>query len=270
MTGLAGLLDIYRAHFKAYVAVQLQYRVALVIWLIGMVLEPLIYLVVWTTVARSGGGQVGGYDAAAFAAYFIAMMLVNHVTFTWIMFEFEFRVRQGEFSPKLLRPLHPIHGDVADNVTYKVLTLTVMVPAAIVLGIVFRPALHPPPWAVAAFVPALALAFALRFVLEWMFALAAFWTTRVAALNQMYYAALLFLSGRMAPLTLFPAPVQALAAALPFRWMLAFPVELLLGRLSPADAAIGLAVQAAWLAGSLALLGVFWRIGLRKYTAVGA
>jgi ABC-2 type transport system permease protein len=74
----------------------------------------------------------------------------------------------------------------------------------------------------------------------------------------------------MAPLTLFPAPVQALAAALPFRWMLAFPVELLLGRLSPADAAIGLAVQASWLAGSLALLGVFWRTGLRKYTAVGA
>ena len=267
---MIGLLDAYRAHLKAYVAVQLQYRVSLVIWLIGMVLEPLIYLVVWTTVARASGGDVGGYDVGGFAAYFIGMMLVNHVTFTWIMFEFEFRVRNGEFSPKLLRPLHPIHGDVADNITYKLLTSLVMIPAALVLGWAFHPSLHPAPWAVGAFVVSLVLAFAVRFVLEWTFALAAFWTTRVAALNQMYYAALLFLSGRMAPLTLFPEPVQALAAVLPFRWTLAFPVELILGRLTPAEAATGLGMQVLWLGASLAVLGALWRTGLRRYTAVGA
>jgi ABC-2 type transport system permease protein len=267
---MSGLIEIYRAHFRAYAALQLQYRVALVIWLLGMIVEPLMYLVVWKAVAEAGGGQVGGYSGQDFAAYFLVMMLVNHATFSWIMHEFEWRIRHGEFSPKLLRPMHPIHGDIADNITYKTLTFAVMAPAAVVLGLVFSPAFHTTWWAVVAFVPALALAFGVRFVGEWALALAAFWTTRVAAINQMYFAALLFLSGRMAPLTLFPEPVQALAAALPFRWILSFPVELLLGRLTATEALVGFGMQTLWLGLSLGILAALWRVGLRRYTAVGA
>ena len=86
---------------------------------------------------------------------------------------------------------------------------------------------------VLAFVPAVVLAFLLRFLSGWTLALAGFWTTRVFAINEVYCVAMLFLSGQMVPLSLLPGPVQALAAVLPFRWMVAFPVELLLGRVSP-------------------------------------
>lgn len=264
------LLDTYRAYFRTQFAIQLQYRVALLIWLIGLVLEPVIYLVVWATVARSSGGVVEGYRAGDFAAYFIVLMLVNHLTFTWIHWEYEWRIRQGMFSPLLLRPIHPIHKDIADNVTYKTITLVVMIPATAGLVLAFDPVFAPPAWAAAAFAPALALAFAVRFLFEWTLAMAAFWLTRVAAINQLYFIAFLFLSGRLAPLELFPDWLQTLALLLPFRWMVAFPVELLLGRLSPTDAAIGIAAQAAWLALSLGLLTVIWRAGIRRYSAVGA
>jgi ABC-2 type transport system permease protein len=52
--------------------------------------------------------------------------------------------------------------------------------------------------------------------------------------------------------------------------MIGFPVELLLGRLTPMEALTGLAVQAVWLALSLALLRLVWRAGVRVYSAVGA
>jgi ABC-2 type transport system permease protein len=145
-----------------------------------------------------------------------------------------------------------------------------MLIAALVLALVFRPEVHSSVWAVAAFVPALLLAFVLRFLIEWTLALAAFWTTRVSAVNQGYYVAALFLSGQIAPLSLLPFPVQIAAAALPFRWMISFPVELVLGRLSPMEAATGLTVQVAWLGVALLLLRVVWRAGLRSYSAVGA
>lgn len=264
------LLDAYAAHFKAYIALQLQYRAELVIWLLGMVLEPVIYLVVWSSVARSSGGQVGGFTPAGFAAYYILFTLVNHATFSWIMHEFEFRIRNGDFSPRLLRPIHPIHSDIADNLTYKLLTSAVMLPAAIVLSLVFQPSFAPPLWAIPLFVPALALGFLVRFFFEWVLALAAFWTTRVAAINQMYFAALLFFSGRMAPLALLPAPIQAAGNVLPFRWMISFPVELLLGRLSPSAALAGLGIQLLWLLAALAVLHLGWQQALRRYTAVGA
>lgn len=266
---MRALLDLYVTSFTTMLAVQLQYRVAMVIWQIGTVLEPVVYLVVWATVARASGGQVGGYGVADFAAYYIVLMLVNHATFTWIMYEMEYRVRQGAFSPLLLKPVHPIHRDVADNVAHKILALAVLAPATLGLALAFRPTWRPEPWALALFVPSLLLAGALRFLVEWTLALATFWTTRVAAVNQLYFVVLLFFSGQMAPLALFPAPVRALAAVLPFRWMVAFPVELFLGRTPAGAAALGLAAQMAWLA--LASLGfaLVWRAGTRRYAAVG-
>ena len=121
-----------------------------------------------------------------------------------------------------------------------------------------------------AFVPALMLAFLLRFLLEWTLAPAAFWTTRVNAVNQVYFVATLFLSGQVAPLSLFPVPIQVAAAILPFRWMIGFPVELLLGRLTPIEALMGLAAQAVWLLLGLVLTRIVWRAGVRVYSAVGA
>ena len=270
LMGSGTLLDIYRAQFKNTIALQLQYRAQLVIWLLFGVLEPMVYLVVWSTVAESSGGVVAGYTVPEFAAYYIAMMLVNHLVFTWIMYEFEFNVRNGQLSPRLLRPVHPIHTYVADNVTYKMLTLVVMGPAAVVLTLLFRPEFHTPAWAVAAFVPALLLAYLLRFLTEWTVALAAFWTTRVAAINDVYGTASIFLSGWVAPLALYPAPIQVLANVLPFRWGLAFPVEVLLGRLSPSEVVAGIGVQIAWVVVAFAIMRVAWGAGVRRYTAVGA
>jgi ABC-2 type transport system permease protein len=267
---MRALWDVYVQQFKTTIATQLQYRAALVIWLIGHILEPLIYLVVWSTVARSSGGSVSGFTTAEFAAYFILLMLVNHVTFSWIMFEYDYRIRHGTLSFALLRPVHPIHADIADNVSFKLITLPVMFLAAAILAFAFRPAWHWAPWAMAALVPALVLAFLVRFLVEWTLALAAFWTTRVSAINQMYFVVVLFLSGQVAPLSLFPYPLQVIASLLPFRWMIAFPVELLLGRLTPVEALTGFAAQGIWLALSLVLLRSVWRAGVRIYSAVGA
>jgi ABC-2 type transport system permease protein len=266
---MKGLADVYAQQFKTTFASFVQYRAAIFIWMIGHVLEPLIYLVVWSVVSQSTGGSVGGYSTRDFAAYFIALMLVNHFTYTWIIYEFEYRVREGSLSFALLRPLHPIHTDIVDNVSSKLITLPMMLGSAAVLAVVFRPAFRVAPWALAAFLPAILLAFAVRFLAEWTLALAAFWTTRVSAINQAYYVAALFLSGQVAPLSLFPSPVQAAANLLPFRWMIGFPVELLLGRLTPHQAFIGFSAQAAWLVLIFFVLKVAWRAGTKTYSAVG-
>ena len=272
MTGnpLAALLEVYRAKFRTEIALQFAYRGALLVWLLGLVVQPIVYLVVWTTVASSQGGSVGEFTARDFAAYFTVLMVVNQLTFTWHFFEFEWRIRNGFFSPLLLRPIHPIHSDAVENLTFKLLTLTVVLPVAVALVVAFRASFHTQPVHVVGFMLALALAMALRFVVEWTLALAAFWVTRVAAINEAYYVAMLFLSGQVAPLELFPAPVQFAATLLPFRWIVAFPVETLLGRLSATEILVGCAVQIAWIAFALLMLRAAWRAGMRRYSAVGA
>ena len=41
-----------------------------------MVAEPVIYLVVWSTIADLSGGEVNGLTAGDFAAYYIVWTLV--------------------------------------------------------------------------------------------------------------------------------------------------------------------------------------------------
>ena len=264
------LSALYVQQFKTTLAMMFQYRASLVIWTIGQVLEPLVYLIVWSVVADSSGGSVGSYSSADFAAYFIVLMLVNQVTYTWIMYEFEYRVRKGNLSVLLLKPIHPIHSDIADNITSKIITLPIIVVIAIIFLFVFHASIAPAPWAILLFIPVLLIAFLVRFVLEWILALAAFWTTRVGAINQSYFVTLLFLSGQIAPLELLPQPVQVLSFLLPFRWLINFPVELLLGRLSFTDTLIGLGAQLGWLIVGIMLLRIIWKAGVKVYTAVGA
>lgn len=267
---MKSLFEVYLQQFKTTFASMVQYRASLIIWMIGHVLEPLVYLVVWTTVSISQGGAVGDYTTRQFAAYFVVLMLVDHVSYTWVMYEYEYRIQEGMLSFALLKPVHPIHMDIAENLSSKAITTPFMLLIAVGLSLLFHPAAAPQPWALAAAIPVLALAFLIRFFLEWCLALAAFWTTRVSAINQTYFVMILFLSGQVAPLTLFPYPLQVVAAILPFRWMIGFPVELLLGRLTPLDALIGMGAQAAWLGISYLVLRIVWKAGTRVYSAVGA
>ena len=267
---MVAFYSIYKSYFRLALMEQLQYRIAMLIWLIGGIIEPLMYLVVWRTVAQQQGGSVGGYSENDFVVYFIALMMVNHGTFTWIMWEYVFRIRTGQFSVMLLKPIHPIHSDIAYNVGYKILTLVIIGPIAALLAWSFDASWQPTLWSLAAFVPVLILAFLMRFYLEWGMAMVAFWTTRIDAMNQAYIVVGLFFSGKLAPLTLFPQIVQRAADILPFRWMLAFPVELLVGRVTPREFLIGLGAQLLWLIAGFLFMLLIYRAGIKRYAAFGS
>lgn len=264
------LFDIYVAQIKTSLAVQFQYRAAMVIWMIGRVLQPLIYLVVWTTVARARGGDVNGYSESDFAAYFIMQMIVSQATFSWIMWEYDYTIRTGQFNFKLLRPVHPIHADVADNLAYKILSLMILIPAVFLLAWLFPPTFNPQPWSILAGLLSIAIAFVVRFMIEWTLAMCALWTNRVNAINQTYEVILVFLSGFFAPLAVLPPALQVLASILPFRWLIAFPIELTLGRLTPQETLVGFACQLGWLVVARVALTLVWRAGVKKYAAVGS
>lgn len=265
----AALAGYYRRQLTTSLATNLAYRGAVAIWVLTSVIPPLVYIVVWRTVA--GSGSTGGYDAAQFVSYFLVMMVVDHLTFIWHMWEFEYRIRNGTFSPLLLRPLHPIHNDVCESLTYKLVGLVGILPAAVILGFVFHADLSgTTAGAVLAFVPALVLAMALRFLVEWCVALAAFWLTKVSAMNTVFFSLFTFLGGQFAPLSVLPGWAQTLAAWTPFPWTLSFPVEVLLGRRTGGELVLGYAAQLVWVVVALLVLRLMWGRATRRYSAVGA
>ena len=104
-----------------------------------MLAEPIVYLVVWTTIADQQGGSVQGITTGQFAAYYIVWTLVRNMNIVFTPYGWEWRIREGELSAALLRPLHPIHDDIAGFAGWKVVTIILWLPIAAVLWLVFDP-----------------------------------------------------------------------------------------------------------------------------------
>lgn len=263
------LFDLYVKNAKNAVLVELQYRLAHFIRLLGFLTEPVVYLVIWSAVVEASGGSVGGYGAGSLAAYYIVWTLVRSMNMVFTPYEFEWRVVSGYFSGLLLRPAHPIHYDISFFGGGKVVQIAMWLPIGAALTLIFRPALDPELVEVAVFLVAIWGAFVLRSILMWTLGLITFWTTRVAALFELYVVCELLLSGRLAPPSFMPGWVRVIADWLPFKWMFAFPIEVLIGQVDGAGLVTGLLAQVAWVCVAAGLLSLIWRRAVRRYTAVG-
>ncbi len=266
---LTGLPGLYAVTMRTAVQVQFQYRTANYAYLLGMIAEPVVYLVVWTTVARSHGGSVGGVSTGAFAAYYIVWTLVRNMNIVFTPYGWEERIRRGELSGMLLRPVHPIHHDIAFFAGWKFVVIVLWLPIAAVLGLLFRPTFHISALEVVVFVVAIWGAYLIRTMLLAILGMVTFWTTRVSALYDTYFTAELLLSGRLLPLVLMPAWVGTAAGVLPFKYTFGYPIEVLAGDLSTGELLGGLAVQVGWILASTALMALVWRVAVRRYSAVG-
>jgi ABC-2 type transport system permease protein len=263
-----GLVDVYLAEARIAIAQQIQYRVANYMYMLGMVAEPVIYLVVWSTVAQQQGGSVGGYTPGALAAYYIVWTLVRNINIVFTPFGWEWRIREGQLSAQLLRPLFPIVEDLAFFLGWKPVVIVLWLPIAAFLAFVFHPVLSPSPLAIAVFAVSLLGAYLIRSLNQTSLGLITFWTTRVGPIFHLYIALELLLSGRLVPLSLMPDWVQRLADVLPFRWTFGFPIEALVGNLSNAQLLGGLAMQLFWIAVGAVLVRVVWHFAIKRYSAV--
>ncbi len=263
-----GYLRLYATLFRIAMLEQFQYRAANYFYMIGMVTEPVIYLVVWSTIAEEQGGSLEGYTPARFAAYYIVWTLVRNMNIVFTPFGWEERIREGQLSAQLARPVHPIHYDLGLFAGWKVVAIVLWLPIAGVLALLFRPDLAPRPTQVAAFAVAIWGAYLIRSFLLWILGMVTFWTTRVGALFEAFFAAELLLSGRLVPVALMPEWAQTLTAYLPFQWTFGFPITALVGPITDRELLIGLANQAGWILFGMLAVKLMWGRAVKTYTAV--
>jgi ABC-2 type transport system permease protein len=267
---MSGRLRVYRALFVAEFQAAAQYRVQSVLWLLFAIIRPVVFLAAWSAAAAAQGGSIGNLSMADFAAYYVAITLVGQLTMSWDAYDFEFDIRQGRLSSKLLRPLHPLHYSIVANIVFKVSTLPALLPVLVLIAWSFQAQFETQWWHLVLTVPSVVLAAALRFIFGWFIATLAFWTTRIHAIMHLYDRVQFLFAGQVAPLALLPGPLAAIGYALPFGYMLWAPAEILRGATTVEQSFGLMAIQAVWLSVAVAGYLTMWRFGLRQYSAVGA
>ena len=265
------MLRVYQRLWQVNWAEQWQYRANLVMYLLFWLVSPVVYLAVWTTIARSQG-SVSGLTPNDFVTYYMTLLIVDQLTSEITIHIFAYKIQDGTLAGELIRPIHPmLTNTLVNNIAFKALTLMALIPVWAVLWMLFRPDFSSVTWqGLLLAVPAVILGFAVSFLLGAALICVAFWTTRVWALVEFYSALVVLFSGQFVPLQLMPGIIQQIARFLPFQLYKYFPIELVLGRLSPTEILFGYAMGVFWLLVALVLFRWAWRNGLKKFSAVGA
>ncbi|NJP21651.1 MAG: multidrug ABC transporter permease, partial [Hydrococcus sp. CRU_1_1] len=112
------------------------------------------------------------------------------------------------------------------------------------------------------------VAFSLRFVSQYTFAMFAFWTERASAIEQFWFLFYIFLSGLIAPLEVFPPLVREIVLWTPFPYFLYFPAALVIG--FPVNFLRGILIALGWGILFFFLNRWLWRRGLQQYSGMGA
>jgi len=262
---------IYRRLWQVVWAEQWQYRANLLMYLLYWLVSPVVYLAVWTTVA-STQGSVQGLTANDFITYYLTLLVVNTLTSDITIHILAYKIQDGTLAGDLLKPIHPIlTSTLVYNLGFKALTMLALIPVWLVLCLLFRPDFSGvTPLSLLMAVPAVVLGFAISFLMGASITCAAFWTTRVYALSEFFYAFTLRFAGQFVPLTLMPPIIQQIASVLPFQMLIYFPVQLILGKLPPEEILRGFLLGGIWFGVLLALFQLVWRSGLKRFSAVGA
>jgi ABC-2 type transport system permease protein len=247
----------------------LRYRWWLALMQISALVAPVITLLVWRGAISLGAQPPVG--ARLLTTYLVLVSMVGMLTSSWTANFLATSIRLGGVSSWLIRPCSTHLASLANNVAEKLVKLVLLAPMIALVGWIFRDELSLPAGGIRWLLFGLSLlpALGISFCLDVTIGSLAFWFEDISAIDRLRSLLSRTLSGAFIPLALFPPNLAGFLNAQPFRYVVSFPLEVLLGAV-PGGTEHGFAVQLAWFAGFLACAVAVWRVGLHRYQGASA
>ncbi len=243
--------------------------------LLSLFIGPVFFLAqafVWRSL-YAGREVLGGFTHEEMLRYYGTAAVIYYLIMDFADWNLQMLVRTGRFLTFALRPLSHQYFALCQKVGHRALGfLFEFLPVWLIFVLGFRVRLWParPLWAALS----IALSFLMMFLVNYSVGILSFWLTRTDGIRALLRLTRDLLAGTLVPLSLFPAAAQKAMLFLPFQFISYAPVRVFLGRYELAGAALPLpavvgcqavAVAAMWVASAL-----LFRLGIRRYTGVGA
>lgn len=234
---------------------------------LGWMMGPLVYMFVWVVAAGEGG--ISGFSSNDFVIYYILLILINQLTYPTSHWTVGDQIYGGKMSITLLKPVSPFYDVIASDLAVKIVCMPFVIVVTIITGIFMNFNLSLSGAEVLMAIYIILMAQVLRFMLAYTISLLAFYTNKVSSLLAINDTLVFLLAGQVAPSSLLPASIQQISDYLPFQYMISFPIEFLLGKLSHNELVFGLIIQFVWALIIIICNRLVWKNGVRNYMAVG-
>lgn len=260
---------IARATWQEY----LTYRGNLFLEVIGGFIAQVVIIALWYAIYGDlNTTTVGNFTLSEMITYLIAAGVIN----SFILHssqgdEINDDINRGYLSNFLAKPLNIPAYWLTRDLCRRILTLILGIGEYFLLLVIFSGFLILPSSLSVLILTIIAILLAgiLHYFLFYIFSVIAFWMDQTWGPRFVMRVVMVIATGSIIPLSLFPANWQSIFNLLPFKFLIYFPLQIYLGKITSGEILAGLATVLAWITALVAISVLVWNRGIKKYSAYG-
>lgn len=266
-------MKVYWLIAKATWQEYLSYRLNFLLEVIGGVFAMLIAMAVWHSI-YSGESQevIGSYSLEEIITYLLGVGIISSLLFlTGQGDDINDDINRGTLSHHLLKPINVSLYWATRDLVRKVFTLTLGIIGFLAIFLFCRDFIVGPmsPLSLLFFSFAIFLAMILHFLLFYCFSAIAFWLEETWGWRFVIRIIMEIAAGVLIPIALFPEFWRTIFEFLPLQYLLYFPMQIYLGKITGLPLLCGFAKMTGWIILLIAFALYIWRRGIKHYTAHG-
>lgn len=245
------------------------YRLNFIMWRVRNVLGLLGMYFLWSAVFQDQ--QVFGWQRQTVLTYILLASVLESIIFSSQTIDLAWKINSGEINNYLLKPISIFKFSFSVDLADKLINLVFSLIEITLLIILLKPDVI---WTTSllsflAFGLAVGLATVLYFFINFLLGTIGFLSPDVWAPRFIFQIILSFAAGLYFPLEFLPASLYQFIKLTPFNYLIFFPLQIFLQRLTGGEIIKGMLILAAWTFILFYLVRFVWKQGLKKYEAQG-
>ncbi len=262
----------YSKAFELGFQTALEYRLNFLLSLVSAAYPIFIQTFLWTAIFQSSTEpSVYGYTFRQMIAYTFLAGLVTRIVRTGFEYEIMDDVKTGKYSKFLVQPVGYFPFRICSFLGQKLpgLGMILVLLAIVLIGLNAVWGVSIELVRIPICLLTILLAVVLILLIFYGISAISFWIVEVGFLFEGIRIVTILLSGGIFPLDVFGERFVQVTNLLPFKYTVSYPINVLNGKLGAGDALSGILIQIVWIGLCLALANFLWRMGGRRYVAVG-
>jgi len=266
-------MNKYIQVFKISFAQEFAYRLNFIMWRVRNVTQILVVFFLWDTIFSVQGRELFGYTRDKIITYVFGLIFVKAFVLSAKAQDVAGDIARGDIINYLLKPLNYFKYWLTRDISSKVLNL---IFASIEFSILYL-ILKPPFYfqenllTILLFLVSIGIAMYIFFLILFIVSAIPFWAPEMGWGGHFLVTVILveFLSGSLFPLDILPVSLQNILNFTPFPYLVFFPIQVYLGKITGLLLFKGIAISLVWIVFLWLIMNKIWEKGLKAYQAYG-
>jgi ABC-2 type transport system permease protein len=263
----------YLSVFRISFAQEFAYRLNFILWRVRNVFQIFLIFFLWDSVFAEPGRVVFGYDRSKILTYVFGVMIVRALVLSSRAIDVAGDIVRGDIINYLLKPISYFKFWFTRDLSSKALNISFAALEFLLLFIILKPPFffQTNPLTLFAFLMSIVLAIGIYFNLLFIMSAVPFWAPEMGWGSHFLVTVIIveFLSGALFPIDILPGAVQSFLSLTPFPYLIFFPIQVYLGKVSGTELLVGSIVSIFWVVALWLIMNAIWKRGLRAYQAYG-